>query len=586
MPSINAVDTIQLYQAVKKLFWTLPLARRKTFFPLLALMLVGAGAELLTFGALFPLLTVISGPEGSSVLDWIRPLLSFFGVRTLREEVYALTSIFALTVICSIVIRFFLLKNTHMFVFGCANEISVAIYSGTLAQPYVYHTQHNTSEILSAINKVELVSERVLIPLMTATVAAVISTFMVVGLIFVDPLIAITSAIGFMAIYWSISKVTRGKLGRNGAVIATAQERRVRSMQDGLGSIRDILIDRLQPVFVENYACEEGRLMIARSRNALFANAPRLFIEGIGIILIMIVAVLITLRPGGFIAAVPALGAFALGAQRLLPLTQQMYQGWANSVGGKHLLFDVVELLSRSPLDVGHMAEPLAFENSITLSGVSYSYSFGRRPALSCVDIEISKGARIGIVGATGSGKSTLIDIIIGLLEPTHGEMRVDGTLIAANNIGAWQQRIAHVPQTIFLADASLAENIALGEKKSDIDVARMCEAAEYAQLAEVIAELPLGYETRVGERGIQLSGGQRQRIGIARALYKNANILVFDEATSALDEVTERAVMASVDRLGRNLTIFIIAHRLSTLSGCDMLITLNKGKVASAEVF
>lgn len=574
------------HRALKSLFRSLSPARQRVFFPLLLLMLVGAGAEMLTVGALLPLLTVITGPESSPLLEWIRPTLNFLGAQTAREEVYALSFLFASTVMFSIITRFILLKYSNMFVFGCANEISVNIYSGTLRQSYSYHAKHSTSEIISAVNKVEIVTERVLIPLMTATVALIISTFIIFGLIIINPMAALTSAIAFAAIYVSISKVTHARLGRNGKVIATAQQSRVRSMQEGLGSIRDILIDRSQPIFVEHYATAEERLMLARARNALFANAPRLLTEGIGMIVIMLVAVFISMRQEGFVAAVPVLGAFALGAQRLLPLTQQVYQGWANSIGGKHLLFDVVDLLDRPIININKASNPIKFENSIALCGVSHSYSVRRGPALSSIDLEIPKGARVGVIGATGSGKSTLFDIIMGLTQPTHGEMKIDGTTITADNICAWQQHIAHVPQNIFLSDASITENIAFGVIKSEIDMVRVQEAAKYAKLDDVVANLPDGYDTSVGERGAQLSGGQRQRVGIARAIYKNANVLFLDEATSALDKDTEDAVIASIGSLGRNVTVIIISHRLSTLASCDLLVSLESGRITSVDSF
>jgi ATP-binding cassette subfamily B protein len=226
--------------------------------------------------------------------------------------------------------------------------------------------------------------------------------------------------------------------------------------------------------------------------------------------------------------------------------------------------------------------EPLRFEREIECRGLGFRHRPDRPWALQGLNLLIAKGSRVGFIGTTGSGKSTLLDLLMGLLPPTEGQLRVDGQPITAANAGRWQRRIAHVPQSIYLSDASIAQNIAFGVPQQQIDMARVRQAAEQAQMAQTVNGWPQGYDTLVGERGVRLSGGQRQRIGIARALYKQADVLVFDEATSALDSATESAVMAAIDALGRELTILIVAHRISTLSGCDEIVELKAGQRVS----
>jgi ABC-type multidrug transport system fused ATPase/permease subunit len=585
LPLAEPLQSLSFLGALKILFAKLPAARRRAAGPLIALMLLGACAELVSLGALLPFLSIIVAPEESYVLDLVRPYLSFIGIRTSQHEVYALAGVFAALVLSASIMRLMLLRSSQGFVFGVAYEIGVGIYSGSLAQPYSYHTQHNTSETISSINKAELVTNLVLMPLMMAIVAMIIATFIIVGLVVVNPILALVSGGGFIAIYVVIGLLSRNRLTSNGVIIAKSQQKRVLAMQEGLGGIRDVLIDGTQPVFVGTFATAEAGLRDARSRNALYANAPRFLVEGLGIILIVLVAVSIAGRSGGFINAIPALGALAFGAQKLLPLIQQAFQGWAQAIGGKQVLFDVIELLNRPSPIPADKTEPLSFGKSIVLSNIEHKYTRNSHPTLSGVNIEILKGARVGIVGRTGSGKSTLVDLIIGLLEPTVGEVRVDGTAVSDRNRQAWQKNIAHVPQAIFLADTSVAENIAFGVESSAIDMARVRDAAEQAELADVIAQLPHGYGTRVGERGIQLSGGQRQRLGIARALYKQASLLVFDEATSALDHETERGIMAAIERLDREITIIIIAHRVSTLKNVDFVLTLRGGGVEASDL-
>jgi ABC-type multidrug transport system fused ATPase/permease subunit len=392
----------------------------------------------------------------------------------------------------------------------------------------------------------------------------------------------LSAGLGFGAIYLLVMRFTRAMMWRNGDVIARAQKERVQATNEGLGGIRDVLLDRSQPVFVKRFAAVERDLRRAQAANNFIGAAPRFVVEGLGLVLIAGLALMLSLREGGLIGAIPVLGALALGAQRLLPLLQQLYTGWTAYMGTGQSMRDVLDIL-RLP-DAPHFAvapdvAPLPFETAITLENLSFSYPGGSRPAIENVSLVIPKGARVGFVGKTGSGKSTLMDLVLGLLTPESGRILIDGVELTDANRTAWQARIAHVPQAIYLADATVAENIAFGVPADRIDMARVRSAAQQAELAEVIEGLPQRYDSFVGERGVRLSGGQRQRIGIARALYKQADVLVFDEATSALDNETEGAVMRSVDRLDRNLTIVLVAHRLGTLDRCDLVVRLLDGR-------
>ena len=287
-------------------------------------------------------------------------------------------------------------------------------------------------------------------------------------------------------------------------------------------------------------------------------------------------------RPGGIVSALPMLGAMALGAQRLLPLFQQVYFSWAQIYGNRGTLANLAQLLDL-PVKPEPAGEPIAeFSVALDFDRVSFTYPTGTRPALDDVSLTVPKGARIGLVGKSGSGKSTLADLVMGLLDPTAGRLLIDGRKLDDSTRTSWQAQIAHVPQSIFLSDSTIASNIAFGREGGDIDMARVRAAAAAADLHDYIATLPAGYDSLVGERGIRLSGGQRQRIGIARALYKNATVLVLDEATSALDDETEGSVMAAIARLPRSLTVISIAHRLSTLRSCDTIVRLEDGRIVA----
>jgi ABC-type multidrug transport system fused ATPase/permease subunit len=305
--------------------------------------------------------------------------------------------------------------------------------------------------------------------------------------------------------------------------------------------------------------------------------------EALGMVLIAVLAYGPS-RHGGIAAALPVIGALALGAQRLLPALQQIYYAWANMLGNQASLAATLELLNQPlPADVGQPEPiPLPFNESIRFENVRFRYTAEQPWVLDGFNLTIPHGARVGFVGSTGSGKSTALDLLMGLLMPTDGGLFVDGNPVTGNRVSAWQRTIAHVPQSIYLSDASVAENIAFGVPRDMIDMQRVRLAAKQAQIADFIEGRPDGYDGFVGERGMRLSGGQRQRIGIARALYKRASVLVFDEATSALDNETERSVMDSIENLNRDLTILLIAHRLTTVRRCDMLVELNHGKVVA----
>jgi ATP-binding cassette subfamily B protein len=298
-------------------------------------------------------------------------------------------------------------------------------------------------------------------------------------------------------------------------------------------------------------------------------------------LMIATLAYFLAKQPNGVAQAVPILGALALAAQRLLPLMQQAYSSWSNLRQNQYSLKDTLEFLDQPlPNELDSSSEPIEFVKDIALDNISFSYSAGAQPILQDLSLTITKGSRIGFIGETGSGKSTLLDIVMGLLQPSTGSLKIDGAIVDAQNLRAWQKHVAHVPQSIFLADGTIAENIAFGLPLDQIDAVWVRQAAEQAQIHDIIEKLPNGYQTMVGERGVRLSGGQRQRLGIARAIYKQADVIIFDEATSALDNDTEKAVMEAIDQLSNELTILIIAHRLTTLKNCSQIIELDKGSV------
>jgi ABC-type bacteriocin/lantibiotic exporter with double-glycine peptidase domain len=319
----------------------------------------------------------------------------------------------------------------------------------------------------------------------------------------------------------------------------------------------------------------------AQSNSVFIGGSPRYSMEALGMVLITALAYTLAQHPDGITKAIPVLGALALGAQRLLPVLQQIYGSWTNILSGQTSLQDTLELLEQ-PLpdyDGQPVAKPLPFRQKIVLKQLAFSYA-PQTFVLRNLDLTIAKGNRVGFIGVTGSGKSTLLDIVMGLLQPTDGTLEIDGQAVTPSNLRAWQAHIAHVPQFIFLADSTIEENIAFGVSKDQIDHERVQQAAQQAQIADSIESLSKQYQTFVGERGIRLSGGQRQRIGIARALYKQADVIIFDEATNSLDNETEQAVMQAIEGLSTDFTLLIVAHRLTTLKNCTQMVELGEAGI------
>jgi ATP-binding cassette subfamily B protein len=539
-------------------------------------MAAASVAEIASIGAVLPFLGVLAAPDRWFRMPVLRPLVQIAGARAPDQLILPFTILFCIGAVLAGVTRLVLLWATTRVSFGAGADLSIEIYRRTLYQPYAVHVARNTSEVISAIvHQTVSVIQGAFLPAATLLGSSILVVSIVGTLLVIDPSTAVAALLGVGLLYGVTSRLTDNRLRRNGAVIAARQAEVMKSLQEGLGGIRDVLIDGSQQVYCDVYRRADASMRTAEGNNASIAQSPKFVMEAIGMVLIAGLAWTFRRAPGGISTAIPILGAFALGAQRLMPPLHQAYASWVSIVGSEASLQHVLELLAQPlPAHAGQAnPAPIPFDRAIELRDIGFRYGPDLPWVLRHFNLAIPKGSRIGLKGTTGSGKSTLTDLVMGLLDPTEGAVIVDGQPLSDANRRSWQVRVAHVPQTIFLADTTIAANIAFGIPGEHIDMERVREAARQAQIADEIASWPEQYETRVGERGIRLSGGQRQRIGIARALYKRASVIVFDEATSALDNETEQSVIASIEALGRDVTLLMIAHRLTTLRSCDAVV-------------
>jgi ABC-type multidrug transport system fused ATPase/permease subunit len=549
-------------------------------------MNVAALAEIINIGAIIPFLAAIASSDQLLAAPKLAPYLKFFGIESKTQLLLYSAIAFGLITTLTNILRLAVVYANTRLSFSIGAQFSSDMYRKILYQPYAVHLSRNSSESISAIGRATLAANTIM-AIMSLIGSAATLVAILIAVFLVNPIISIAIFGGFGSIYALVIASTKKRLQQNSQLLSEESSRAIRVMQEGLGGIRDVLISSAQEVFYKTFLQADTKFRRAEGNIAIIAASPRYLMECIGLVLILLTAYFLTIRQdGGINTAIPILGALALGAQRALPVLQQFYSSYVNISGNKDSLGVALNLLDlKTPSSLARKSiQKLKFKKEIQLKRLEFRYSQSLPLVLEDITLRIRKGDKIGFIGKTGSGKSTLLDIIMGLLHPTAGSLSIDGTDINGINITSWQANIAHVPQSVFLADATIAENIAFGVDPSNISDAMVKIAASKAQISDIIESWPDGYSTIIGERGIRLSGGQRQRIGIARAFYRNADVLVFDEATSALDSETENSVMSAIDSIDAKTTVLIIAHRLSTLKNCQKIIELVDGRISEVK--
>ena len=572
-----------LLSSIKSL-WLNFSRKRKTQLILITLAtFTTAILDLVSIGSIMPFISVIMDSEQTFNNPNFNQLFLSLGYSSGVEIILPLTIFFiginVLTAIIKIVIFWFQNKISVL----CGNDLSRIAYSKTIYQSFSTHIHRNSGDVISSIvNNVNITVFGVLYMALLFISSAIFSITILAGILIIDPVIAFIAFITLCIFYIPISLFLKSKLEANSKIVDLGQKKIIRFIQEALGGIRNIILDKSHSFFIKKYNEIDFKLRDAVAENKFLGSVPRYVIEALIVILMALLGLYYASQPNGMNEGLPILGFLALASQKLIPNMQQIYRCYASIAGSKENLDDTLRILSQDYVtNDDDLASQKVIDNfnKISLKNISFSYSKDSPLIFDSINLEIYKGEKVGIVGITGGGKSTLIDLILGLLDPISGEINIDN-----NNINevksSWQKMISHVPQDVYYSDDSFSKNIAFGSDLDSINELKLIKASKDAQIYNYIMQQNDKFNHVLGESGVQLSGGQKQRLGIARALYKDSNLIIFDEATSALDEKTEKDVVNSIQGIDSQKTVLIIAHRLSTIEHADRIISVGNGNI------
>lgn len=549
----------------------------------LLMALVMACLETAGVASVMPFLAVLASPEMIQENPALRWAYDTGGFESTDRFLIALgIGAFVVTVLGAL-FRILTRYAMHRFTEMRRHSVGSRLLGTYLRRPYAFFLQRHSMDLVKSIlSEVDELVMNVLKPVLNAAAYAVIVLALIILLVVMDPVLAVVVGVGIGGTYVLIYVGVQGYLGRIGNDRALANRERFTTAGEALGGIKAIKVLGRESAYLTRFQGPSRRFARHQATNVTVSEVPKYVIEAIGFGGVIALALYLLVTREDLGRVLPLLGLYTVAGYRLLPAAQQIYSSVSRLKYGAAAVEDIHLDLSEEESAPDVEAEaPLAPREEIRLEGVSFAYPEASTHALTDVTLSIPVGTSVGFVGTTGAGKTTAVDLLLGLLTPERGSITVDGTPVGPANRRAWQASIGYVPQDIFLTDSSVTENIALGVDAPDIDHAAVERAARVAQVHDFITdELPEGYATTVGEKGMRLSGGQLQRIGIARALYRDPPVLLFDEATSALDTTTEAAVMKAVEALHGKKTIVIVSHRLSTVEKCDCVAVFEHGRV------
>ena len=576
-----------MFHLAKELFQLLTPIQRRRYLALQVMVVFMAIMELLGIASIGPFMALVADMQLIETNFIINKFYLASGMTNHKDFLFLTGVIVLVFLSVASVLSVITTWRLSLFAFSVGTEIGDRLYSHYLNKNWLFHASGSSAQLTKQIATESLrVTNFIILPFIQMNARIVLAMFISVGVFAYNPLIATVGVVMFVSGYIVIYKLIRKRITKYGQSISTASTDRFRLMNEGFGGIKDILLYDRSKDLVDQFQQSGKVLARAQGVNTALSQAPRYLMELLAFgAMISLVLVLLSTHNGALSSVLPVLAVYALAGFKLLPALQQIY-GSVTTIRGNVAAFDSVKKdLLASLVTEKENSKDLKGDlfnkiNKIQLESVGFTYPNKNKPALSDVNIEIPINSVVGFVGESGSGKSTAIDLLLGLIEPSKGCLTLDGITVDQFNRKYWQKHIGFVPQSIFLSEGSIAENIAFGINKKDIDLERVKKAINLSHLDTLVESLPLGLDTTVGERGVQLSGGQRQRIGIARALYNQADVLVFDEATSALDGITEKVIMEAIQDLSGQKTIIMIAHRLKTVQKCDIIYMMDKGKI------
>jgi HlyD family secretion protein len=579
-----------MLKLIKQLFSLLTPDQRKRFYGLQVLVILMAFAEILGVASIVPFMALVGDMSLLQQDTMIAEVYQASGTSSQTQFVFLLGVAVLAMLFISAVISMFTTWQLSMFATKVGTEIADRLYTHYLKQGWLFHASGSSAQLTKKIaNETTRVTGQVLLPLMMMNARMGLAIFMALAIFIYDPKVAITGLMIFAVAYFVLYKIVRKRLQQNGKSVSQVHEQRFRLMNEGFGGIKDVLLLGRDEDFIKRFNQTGLTLAYSQGTNTALAQVPRYFMELVAFgSMIALVLYLIASHGENLGLILPILSVYALAGFKLLPAFQQIYASVAQIKGNISAFESIAQDLQDS-LDKKDQTQNdlmkindshLVLSKSISLQNISFTYPGKQTPALNNLDMSVPANSVVGIVGPSGSGKSTVIDILLGLIEPQSGQLKIDDEGIANQNLRAWQNTIGFVPQSIFLSEGTIAENVAFGIPEKEIDFDQVKKALNLAHLNDLVQSLDDGVHTKVGERGVQLSGGQRQRIGIARALYHEAEVLVFDEATSALDGITEKLIMEAIHDFSGQKTIIMIAHRLKTVQKCDQIFFLDQGRV------
>ncbi|MDB4059880.1 ABC transporter ATP-binding protein/permease [Gammaproteobacteria bacterium] len=546
-------------------------------------MIVSGFLELISIGTIIPFLSSIAAPEIILEREELSSILNTLSIKNKTDLILFMTILFSSFALISALVRIINLRMMTFFAFRSGHETGVEVFSTILNKDFIEIQQFPSGEILNSVTrKADSVIYENLFPALTLLNSIVLGSMILILLLIMEPFVTSLAFIFITTLYLLINFYVRARLFNNSQVVVSESNRIIMVIQDSLGAIRDVILYKLQKSFVNEYESRDLNLRETQANNQIISTFPKFLVEAMGMVVLAWVGLIYARSSETSQLVIPVLGALAFGVQKLLPLVQLIFSSLSNLKAGSASLDDILKIISSSGSKFHNDKIPaLEFKNNIKLTDISFRYGDNENPLiLDNINLIANKGQRIGIVGVTGSGKSTLVDIISGLLTPTAGTIVVDGNKLNPQSKEAWQSNIAYVHQSIYIINGTILENLSFLDKGSEInkDWANQCIKA--ACLDQEVLD-KYGIDTKpVGDRGHNLSGGQRQRLGLARALYRNARVLILDEATSSVDYEMEKKIMTNIYRLDPNITILIIAHRLESLDNCEIIWNVEKGLV------